>query len=206
MRDQPFGTLLDQIAARAPTPGGGAVASIVGALGGALAQMAMRYSIRRKTPDDRREAIEEKISELDAIVRRLLDAAAEDERAYGELNRLQRLDADDPVRRSGWSSAVEAAIAAPRSVVGESAALVKSLREFATECNRWLLSDLAIAAVLAEAAARSAAWNVEINLPLLDDETKRAECARRLKSDLDDVHRYAEFVEDYCRGGQTGVE
>ena len=49
-------TFLDDTARRAPTPGGGAIAALTGALGAALARMAAAYSVRKDTPPQTRSA------------------------------------------------------------------------------------------------------------------------------------------------------
>lgn len=163
----PLETLLERIGDRAPTPGGGAVASVVGALGAALARMAMNYSIRKSTPDEDRIAIEALLSDLGAWADDYLAMAEADAQAYGELNRLQKLADDDPERVAGWSDALSASIAAPLRVVNVSVAMLRRLDGMVDRCNMWLRSDFAIAAILADAAARAGAWNVRVNLPLL---------------------------------------
>ncbi|MCA9295269.1 MAG: cyclodeaminase/cyclohydrolase family protein, partial [Phycisphaerales bacterium] len=64
--------------------------------------------------------------------------------------------------------------------------------------NPMLASDLAIAAVLVESAARSAAWNIRINLPLLRDKgvakQTRTETARTSNA----IRALTESVESRC--------
>jgi formiminotetrahydrofolate cyclodeaminase len=49
-----------------------------------------------------------------------------------------------------------------------------ALPEGPATTNRQLDSDLAMSAILALAAAESAAWNVRVNLPHVADEARRA--------------------------------
>lgn len=199
MTEVSFPELLKQVAAKQPTPGGGAVASWVGALGGALGQMAARYSIKKKTADDVRAAVGAFIAGQEESVAWLLDAGESDAAAYGEVNRLQKLAEDDAERVEKWDGAVEAAIAAPRSVVEICLAMLKAQRAFAGNCNKWLLSDLAIAAILAEAGARSGAWNVRVNLPLLgDDAGAQEELAAYLESTLGAAAGLVKEIEGLC--------
>lgn len=201
MAEETFDELLKQIAAKQPTPGGGAVASWVGALGAALTQMAMRYSIRKKTAEDVRESIEKYLSEFEAVVSDLLSAADEDGRAYGELNRLQKLAEDDSERMEKWGEAVGASIAAPKRVMAMGLEMLRSQESFAKVCNRWLLSDLAISAILADAAVRSAAWNVRINLPLLDAEVEREALSSEIEAQLAESCTIATRIEAFCSAG-----
>ncbi len=191
--------LLHEIAAKTPAPGGGAVASMIGAIGAALGQMSMRYSIRKKTPDEKRTQIEGYLDQFDCYRERMLQAADADAKAYGELNRLQRLDENDPQRIAHWKDAVQGSIQVPLSVVDETLAILHVLREFAPLCNRWLQSDLAIAAILAESTARSAAWNVQVNLPLLADPEARSQMGAAIAQELAQVVEITGWIETFCR-------
>lgn len=96
--------------------------------------------------------------------------------------------------------AVRAAISTPRTVVVESLTLLELLQGLAGTTNRMLRSDLAIAAVLAEAAARAAAWSVRINLPLLDDAAERRAIEDELAQHLRLASELTGRIEGACRG------
>jgi formiminotetrahydrofolate cyclodeaminase len=193
-----FDEFLNGVADKTPVPGGGAVAAAVGALGGALAQMCMRYSIRKKTSEEKRERIDAFIHRFDTVVQNMLDAAAEDAAAYAELNRLQRLEPEDRDRQTNWDQAVTRSINAPLGVVQRSGEALRSLKAFGELCDRWLLSDLAIAAILADAAARTAGWNIRINLPLVEDATRRIEIETETSDLLAECLELAAAVESFC--------
>lgn len=199
MAQETFDELLKEIAAKQPTPGGGAVASWVGAMGAAVGQMSMRYSIRKKTAEDVRESIEKYVGEFEEAIRQLLAAADEDARAYGELNRLQTLAEDDSARIKKWEGSVRASIAAPKRVMAIGLEMLRCQEAFAKVCNRWLLSDLAISAILADAAVRSAAWNVRINLPLLEAAGEREAVSSAIDAQLSESGAIANRVEEFCR-------
>ncbi|MHC4947982.1 MAG: cyclodeaminase/cyclohydrolase family protein [Planctomycetota bacterium] len=173
MTDQPVGAFLDALAAKRPVPGGGAVASLVAALGAALGRMVVAYSAGKPALAEHAALHAEAAADLEHLQRRAAELADADARAYDRLNRLMKLDRESAERRAAWEPAVRAAIDAPRGVLAACLALLERLETLTGRTNRMLGSDLAIAAVLAEAAARAAAWNVRINLPLLDDEAAR---------------------------------
>ncbi|MFG0331075.1 MAG: cyclodeaminase/cyclohydrolase family protein [Phycisphaerales bacterium] len=199
------GDLLDAIGARTPAPGGGAVASVTGALGAALGEMALRYSIRKSSPDDLRSSVGQAIESLVAARARFLNLADDDARAYAELNRLQRLPEDDEVRQVGWKVAVEQAIAAPMATVTVSREALQHLDSVMEFCSKWLLSDLAIAADLLASANRAAAWNVRVNLPLLDtEESKRARYEGQVEDALRATSSLAESIIAHCQSSRSG--
>jgi formiminotetrahydrofolate cyclodeaminase len=174
--------LLTAVAARTPAPGGGAVAPVVAALGAALGRMVVNYSLGKKTLAAHDALHRESLIALEQIAREVIELADEDARAYEKLNELQKLDPDDTRRREEWSDALQAAIDVPCRALATCQRLVATLTHLDGTTNRFLRSDLVLAAVLTEAAARASAVNVRINIPLLeqdaqareiDDETQR---------------------------------
>lgn len=170
---QSVGGFLDQLAAKTPAPGGGAAACMAGATAAALAHMVVAYSIGRKNLADHQPLLESASAALRRARAMLLQLAEEDAAAYALVNELQKLPEDDSRRRSEWGGAVAAAVAAPRAAMAVCMEVLRMTESLAGKSNAYLRSDLAIAAVLAEAAARGAWWNVRINLSLVADEGER---------------------------------
>ena len=171
----PLEDMLSSIAAAEPVPGGGAVAGLVEAIGAALGLMVVGYSEGRPRLAEHAATHAEVRSQLESHRRRALDLAAADAAAYARLNALWRRSEDDPERLAGMPEAVAAAIAAPRAMAETGLETLAALGRLVGRSNRHLGSDLAIAAIMAEAEVRSAIWNVRINLPLLEDAVRRAE-------------------------------
>lgn len=191
--------LLSAVAERAPTPGGGAVASVVAGLSAALGMMVVNYSIGKQSLAEHEGLHEEAMRTLAQLSDGALALAEADAAAYGRLNQLQRLDEHDERRTAEWHDAVIAAIDAPRDVLSACAGIIHILHRLLGRTNRMLASDLAIAAVLAEAGARSAAWNVRINLPLLADEDEAEQIDLQVTRLLSKASRLCEEIEAGCR-------
>ena len=200
--------LLDAVAAKAPTPGGGAVAAIVGALGAALGMMVVNYSTGRKSLASHAALHEEAMRRLAAARAELLQLARDDADAYARLNDLMKRPEDDARRQREWSAAVEAAIAAPRLMMASCAALLTLLESLKAATNRSLRSDMAIAAILADASARAAAWNVRINLSMIASEAARRRLAGDLAADLAAARSACERIESACEasGASSGAQ
>lgn len=161
---------LDQTAAKTPTPGGGAIASVTGALAAALAQMVVSYSVGKKSLAAHEPALRSALAELTAARTVLLTLAEEDAAAYGLVNELMRLPETDLRRLAEFPGAVRTAVAVPQSVLAAAINLLRHFEQLAPITNHHLRSDLAIAAVLAEATARASAWNIRINASLVPAE------------------------------------
>ena len=155
-------------------------------MGSALGRMVAAYSIGKKGLEGERETLERIEKDLGAIQSRLMELADEDSQAYGVLNGLMKLDAEDPARAT-IGEAAAAAAGVPLEVVRLCARTLELAEEMAPRSNEWLRSDLAITAILADAGARSASWMVEANLGSLREhagasaaDRLEAECAAAL--------------------------
>lgn len=160
---------LARVAAKSPAPGGGAVASAVGALAAALAQMVVAYSAGKKSLAAHEPALRASLARLSRARALLLALADEDAAAYGVVNELMKLPEGDPRRKAEWDEAARACVQAPMGVLAAGVDLLRHMQTLAGVTNRQLRSDLAIAAVLADACCRASKWNVAINLPLLPE-------------------------------------
>lgn len=190
--------LLVAIGSKTPTPGGGAVASIVGSLGSALAQMVVNYSIGKKSLAAYEARLRGAMLQLTRGSELFLALAAEDAEAYGLVNELSRLPESDPRRRSEMPDAMAASIQVPMTTIAACVDILRLFDELASITNKQLRSDLAIAAVLADAAARSSRWNVLVNMSGLTDPSQRMERARQMNELLGESKRLVDRIETAC--------
>ena len=165
---------LSSLSERTPTPGGGAVAGTSLATAAAIAHMAIIFSKGRKSLASFEDRQDEALDTLKTMQDRGLDLAEADAEAYARLNLLWKLPKDDPGRIADWDDAVEAAIDAPTRVMETGVQLLALLEDLIEATSPMLRSDLAVAAITAEAAVRSSAWNVRINLPSVTDSEQAA--------------------------------
>lgn len=198
----PLDALLDAVASKSPAPGGGFVASAVGALGAALAQMALAYSLGKRSLAEHEERNGEAHKRLGHTRDLLLRLAGEDAAAYELVSSLQRLPEGDP-RRADLAQATMAATQIPLAAAAACTDLLRLCETLTATTSRALRSDLAIASTLAEAGARACRWNVAINLPLLDELGVGAPVRERLLPDLDaslaDARARLARIEAACR-------
>jgi len=198
----PFSDMLDAVASKSPAPGGGFVASAVGALAAALGQMALAYSLGKKSLAEHEAHNADINRRLTQIRSLLLQLAKEDAAAYEIVNELQRLPEDDARRMQDLPGAAKAATQIPLAAAAACTDLLRLCETLVGTTNPWLRSDLAIASVLAEAGARACRWNVTINLPLLDDCGVAEPVRDRLLPDLDksliEARQRLIRIEDAC--------
>jgi formiminotetrahydrofolate cyclodeaminase len=149
---------LEQLAARTPAPGGGAVAALVCAMGAALVEMAAAF--------DSSGQLDEVGERAHALRGQVADLAAADARAYGEVLEALRMPAG-PDRTGRLDAAVSGAIECPMEVLEIAAEVATLAAGVAAQGNRNLEGDAITGALLAEAAARSAATLAQLNVSML---------------------------------------
>lgn len=178
---------LDRVAERSPTPGGGSVTGVAGALACTLARMVAAYSVRKDTEPSAREAIDRAASRLrraDQIIRALI---SRDAAAYTKMTAAAKAwrasDRKDPEAEAAYRDAVMEATAVPMEMAAVASNALADMDEFKSFASLYLLSDLAIAAVLADATARSARCTMWVNTREISD----AETRLRLSANIDRV-------------------
>lgn len=184
-----------ELASGSPAPGGGSVAALCGALGAALASMVANLTVGREKYRDSEEAMRRVLSRGDALRADFLalideDAAAFD--AYMAARKLPRgTDAEKTAREEAVEKATKMATTVPLRTLEACAGLAELAREAALHGNPNALSDAGVAALLAVATAKSAAFNVRINLPGIKDGAFAADCRARMTSALAETDRLA---------------
>jgi formiminotetrahydrofolate cyclodeaminase len=171
----PLGELLADLAARTPTPGGGSAAAVVGGLAAAQARMVVEYTLGKPEYAEHEARLRELLDEFRRAQEMFAQLMREDMAAYERLVASRKANAEERAR------ATATAVAVPMEVVVLAGAVAARLDEIKAFVNRYLLSDLRVAAILAYAAARAAGMNVRINLQDLNDPKE----AERLDSQLD---------------------
>ena len=166
-----LGAILDQVAAPTPTPGGGTVAAIAGALAASLAAMVANLSLGKKKYAAHTEALRTVLRDAAALRTELTALARQDAEAFDAVLRASRLPDANPEQAAERTRAMESAgLAAARVPLATATASLKVL-ELATQVakcgNPNAITDAGTAGLLARAAADGALLNVEINLKSL---------------------------------------
>lgn len=190
----PLGRFIEEAASGAPTPGGGGVAALAGALGGAMASMAANFTLRPKYAEHEAR-VRETLARLAPLVAGLQEAVDADAEAFARIGDAYRLpketDSDREARKLAVEAALTASMRVPARVAADSLAAAELLPALARIGNRNLLSDVEVAAIMLAAAARAARVNVRVNSSqLASGEAREAE-----RSAAEAERRTADIVE-----------
>jgi formiminotetrahydrofolate cyclodeaminase len=149
---------LEQLAARTPAPGGGAAAAVTCAMAAGLVEMATSFASAKglERVHERATALRVRVSEL----------AHADGAAYGVVLAALHLPSG-PERQRQLDAAVAGAIAIPMEMLRIASEVATLAADIAETGNRNLEGDALAGALLAEAAARSAATLAQLNVSML---------------------------------------
>lgn len=163
----PVKEFVAQTAAKTPTPGGGSVAALAGALAASLAAMAVRYTQGKKAFAAYEGQLAEAVGQFDRAANLFQELIAEDIAAYEALSAMLKMPEAARLAHPDYTATVVAAIRAPQTAAGLAAGVLSLCAKLLDKTNKMLLSDLAIAATYAHATVHASELNVRINLPLL---------------------------------------
>ena len=172
-----IGSFFDQVAAPAPTPGGGTVAAFVGALSTCLATMVANLTVGRKKYAANEKALLDLQRDAEGLRRELLTLARLDSEAFEAVLAARRLPQATPELAAERDRAIQrAGVEAARVPLRTASACLKALEMAGTAArlgNVNAASDAGVAGLLARAAAEGAILNVRINLKSLDSKADR---------------------------------
>lgn len=169
----PLNEFLDQLATKEPVPGGGSVAAISGAMAAGLISMVCSLTIGKKKYAEVEDDMRGLMDRAEALRHELQELAEADVDAFRRLSAAYKLpretSADVAIRRDAIQQATRIATDVPLRTAQAAANIVPLCRPAAEKGNSAAISDVGVAALLAQAAVRSALLNVEINLHTLED-------------------------------------
>ena len=203
LTDKPVTSFLDELASNAPAPGGGSVASLAGALGAALVSMVCNLTLAKKGYEDVQDDIQDLLAHSEALRGELTGLLEADVAAYTGYSVAAKMPRGTDEEKAARAEAMEAALKTATDVplqIAEAAVKVMDLcMPAALKGNKWAVSDAGVAVLMAEAALRSAALNVLINLGsfALKDEAFKADRRARLDRLLEGKGAMRDEIYDY---------
>lgn len=171
MRNESCSRFLAELASKAPTPGGGGTAALVGAAGVALCNMVGNLTTGKK----KYAAVEEKIQALNAkaeTLRKELEALVqEDAEAFAPLAAAYGLPKDTPEQAADKERVMETALTraalVPIKIMQKCLEGITLAYSYAVDGSTMAISDAGCAAVLCKAALQAASLNVFVNTKLM---------------------------------------
>jgi formiminotetrahydrofolate cyclodeaminase len=183
---------LEKLSSNTPTPGGGSASALAGTLSASLILMTAGLSLKRGRMKERElRGIKKAVS---GIQKRLSRAIEEDAESYEVVLKAFRLPKDTEKERLIRSKAIQEAYrkatVTPQLVCQQSIKLLEYSNILILKGNPNALSDVGVAAFLADAAIKGGLLNIGINLGPVRDKSFRRKMhslARRLEKRRNEI-------------------
>jgi len=171
MITQSFQELVASLAAKTPTPGGGAAAAMAGSMGTSLFLMTVRFSQGKKANVDREDDLAKVEALLQDHLERLMPMAERDCKSFDLVSAAYGMPKESDEDKALRSKAIQEAMVGAMVVPEETQAMIRDVfvaMDEVSDCiGKAIVSDLASGAALLLAAAEGAFLNVRINAAYL---------------------------------------
>jgi len=165
----------DELSKDSPAPGGGSVAALAGALSAALSAMVASLTFSKRGMEDVRETMETVGRDAQDLKDWFLDAVDRDTDAFNAVLDAIRLprktDEDRAIRDVAMAEANLRATLVPLEVLERTVEALEMALVAARDGNPNSVTDAAVGATCAVAAAEGASLNVRINLAGIESDT-----------------------------------
>jgi glutamate formiminotransferase len=160
---------VDRVASADPSPGGGSVSALAGALGAALGQMSIRLSKDKKVYAQHAERYADALDRLAPYTAALLELVDADSEAFNGVVAAYRISRDSPERDRAIQEALIRATEIPSRTAGCSAEALRVLEDLRSIIHANVASDLQVGLHMLRSALRGAIANMRINLADIRD-------------------------------------
>lgn len=177
LQDQKIKNFLDDLSSKSPTPGGGSVAALAGALGAALLLMVCNLTIGKEkyiAVEDNMRMLLKNAGKLRFNLETLIN---EDIDAFNQFMVIFKMPRETEEQKEERNKKMQLALIEaakiPLKIAGQSKDVLDLCIEVAEKGNKNVISDAGVGAILAEAAFESAILNVNVNLRMIKDENQK---------------------------------
>jgi formiminotetrahydrofolate cyclodeaminase len=172
--DEPIRKYIDDASSGRPTPGGGSIAAMGGALAGSMMNMVCNFTVGKKAYQTVEEKVRAILKDGMDLTEEMLHLAVEDTEAYAEVSKAYGLPKNTEEEKKARSQAIQEAcklaLQVPSKVMSAGAKMLVLHSELVDMGNKNLITDTGVASLMALAAIESAILNVRINLVFIKDE------------------------------------
>ncbi len=176
---------LDELASKSPTPGGGGVAALAGALACGLLSMTANFTLGKEEYKKYEAEVGEILSNTENLRKKLTQLIDEDSLSYQKVAaacKLPKTTAQEKEKRSLIiQSALKEATSVPLNIGKNSFIGLNLASDLIEKANINLLDDLSAAIILLESSFQAALLNVGSNLNRIKDEKFIQETEQAIK-------------------------
>lgn len=171
------------LASDTPTPGGGSVSALAGAVGAALTEMVARLTLGREKYEEYEDLVQGVAAHAVTLRALLVSAIDKDAASYKAVSDTfsmpKSTDEEKTARREAMQLALKAAVEPPFEIMGLGLAVLECADKLIGRSNINAVSDLGVAALNLKSAMQGAWLNVLINLGSITDKNFSEEYHKR---------------------------
>ena len=160
---------LAQSASAAPTPGGGSVSAYVGALGASMVCMVANLTVGKEKYKDVESQVQEILAQGQNVLEALKTGLSQDIAEFSNFMAVLKLPKDTEEQKVSRTAKLQEVLVAatdtPLGIAQNCFQVLKLAQALAPIGNKGAISDVGVAAYLADSSLKSAMFSVDINLP-----------------------------------------
>jgi formiminotetrahydrofolate cyclodeaminase len=196
------------LGSKAPVPGGGGAAALVGAVGTALGNMVGALTIGKKKYAGVEGDMLRLQKEAERLQRELLDLIQRDAEEFEPLARAyglpQNTEAEKAEKARIMEAALRAACGVPFEIMQKCAEAIRLHEEYAAKGSKLAVSDAGVGVLFCKAALAGASLNVYINTKAMTDRVYADEINRKTNGLLAEYETLADTIFSSVKGQLTG--
>ena len=167
---------INELASKAPTPGGGGASAYCGALATALASRVGNLTVGKKTYAAVEDEVKEALAQLEEQRNKFVELIDKDAQAFEPLSRAYRLpratSEELAHKNKVMQQALVGATEVPLEIMEICAQVITTSKFLAHNGSRLALSDVGVAVLFAKAALKGASLNVYANASSMANEAQ----------------------------------
>ncbi len=191
---------LEELSSNSPTPGGGNVAALCGALSASLGTMVCNLTIGKKKYLDVETEMNEMKVKLNVYVDKFLSLAKYDNEAFERVMDAFKLPKETDEQKKLRIEAIEKstleAASVPADVIKNCREIIPLLETISKKGNQNSLSDAGVAVAVIAAASEGAFLNVLINYSSLSEKQKASGLLMQAENLNNEVKEEAKYILD----------
>jgi formiminotetrahydrofolate cyclodeaminase len=199
--EKPLRFFLDKLCSDSPEPGGGSASALVGAVAASLAGMLAALTVNKKGYEQVKGEMEGHYTAAQALKEDLLALLQKDTEAFDDASKAFKMPKDTEEQKKKRAEAIEAglkkATEVPLSVMEKGLEVSRLAQKVLKKGNEMAITDGAISALFAEAAAIGGMINVRINFSWMKDKAYVASIEKRLGVILEEARKIREDAVAY---------
>lgn len=171
--DKSCDEFVKELASKAPVPGGGGAAAMVGSIGTALGSMVCNLTLGKKKYAQYEEEIQSLLTRITEIIQDLLNMIDEDADNFLPLSRAYGMPADTEqekkLKQETMEKALKQACQVPIAIVKASYEGIQLHAQLVDKCSLLAISDVGVGVQCLRTAILSGMLNVIININSIQD-------------------------------------